>query len=131
MIKERRQFIRLRLRKPLKHMRFSLIGFDIQQAVLAETKDFSAGGVLFESKVPYVIGDIVRMEIEIPGWEKYKTEFYKSDHPSKSDPVVVLAKVVRVEILSANHFDIGVSFVGIDDGHQMALVKYIQQHNKS
>lgn len=45
---------------------------------------------------------------------------------STSDPLIVLASVVRVEALpDENRFDIGVCFSAIDDGHQWALMKYV------
>jgi len=37
-----------------------------------------------------------------------------------------LVKVIRAVPLKGGVYEIGASFVGIDDGHQMALAKYIK-----
>jgi hypothetical protein len=46
---------------------------------------------------------------------------------TKSEPVIVLVRVIRVFLKGAGAYEIGANFVGIDDGHQMALAKYIKQ----
>ncbi len=125
---EKRKFIRLRANHLTRHIKFKLPGVDLYPNNEAVSKDISAGGVLFLSDRAYEMGDILRMELHIPGWEKYKNEFFKLDRPTKTLPVLVLVKVVRVEALGNGKFDIGVSFVGIDDGHQEALSKYIAHH---
>jgi len=122
---EKRKFTRMRISRSVKHVKFHL-GSTSPSLLNALSKDLSAGGVLFESEIKYDTGDIVRMEIDLPGWEKYKPEFYKL-HLSKSDPVITLVKVTRVKPLGGGIYEIGASFVGIDDGHQMALAKYIKQ----
>ena len=95
--------------------------------VLAAFKDISAGGLLFECKRKYDIGNLLKLEIVIPGWEKFKSEFYKPDESSRSKPLIALASVVRVEMVKPGLYDIGVSFAGIDEGHQSALLQYIQR----
>ena len=39
----------------------------------------------------------MKLAISIRGWERYKNEFYKDDKTSRREPVVVLARVVRVQ----------------------------------
>ena len=121
---EQRKFVRIRISNSVKHVKFNL-GGNVVDTPVSLTKDLSAGGVLFESTRIYEIGDIIRLEIDVPGWEKFKPEFYKP-HLSKSEPVIVLVKVVRVVFKDIDVYDIAASFVGIDDGHQMALAKYIK-----
>lgn len=89
-------------------------------------KNYSGGGVLFESTIRYDIGDLLKLEIALPGWERFKNEFYKEDRLSRSDPVVVLASVVRVECMGPpSLFDVGVCFVGIDEDDRWAVIKQI------
>ncbi len=64
-----------------------------------QTKNFSSSGILFESPFALEIGSQVKVQISI---EKQK------------DPITVSAKVARVERFDS-HFDIGVSFLEIDD----------------
>jgi hypothetical protein len=124
---ERRKFIRIKKSNALKHVKFQLSG-GAGDALQSLSKDLSAGGILFESAVLYAIGDILRLEINVPGWEKFKPEFYKPGL-TKSEPLIVLVKVMRVERVGAGKHDIGCMFVGIDDGHQMALAKYLKQQS--
>ena len=44
---------------------------------------------------------------------------------------MVLATVVRVEIVGLGKYDIGAAFVGIDQGHQWALIKYVKEKVKA
>lgn len=93
------------------------------------TKNISGGGVLFSSSQSFEIGQILRLEISLSGWERFKTEFYKEDRLAHSKPIVVLATVVRVELIEENNYEIGVCFTGIDEGHKWALLKYIDNRS--
>jgi c-di-GMP-binding flagellar brake protein YcgR len=122
---ERRKYVRIKANRPIKHTRFALFAKDLVQDFEAMSKDISAGGVLFESQTLYAPGDLVRMEIDIPGWEKYKTEFIKPGKLSQSLPVSVLAKVIQAEIKAHGLYEIRAAFVGIDEDHQKALSKFL------
>ena len=124
-INEQRKFTRINRSASIKHVKFHL-GSDLKVPLRSLSKDISAGGILFDSAQFYDIGDIVRLEIDLPGWEKFKPEFYKPPL-GKSEPVIALVKVIRVFLKGVGAYEIGASFVGIDDGHQMALTKYIKQ----
>ena len=91
------------------------------------TKDLSEGGVLFEATEPFEIGDLLKLQLDVPGWQKYKLDFYKGDKPSGNEPLVALAKVVRIEDIGGGFFDIGVAFVALDSGHKIALKKYLEK----
>ena len=125
---EKRKFTRLKTSSPIMYVTFQL-GDNSSLGLRSMSKDLSAGGILFESAQFYDVGDIVRLEIDLPGWEKYKPEFYKP-HLSKSEPVIVLVKVRRIFLRGGGAYEIGASFVGIDDGHQMALTRYIKEQKK-
>ncbi len=125
---EKRKYVRLKANHLTRHIKFQIPGMDIYPTNNAESKDISAGGILFTSSHAYLVGDVVRMELHIPGWEKYAAQSSEEGRQESKLPVLVLAKVVRVEALGSGKFDIGVAFVGIDDGQQHALSKYITQH---
>ncbi len=97
----------------------------------AFTKSLSEGGILFESDQPFDIGVLLKLELDIPGWEKYKPEFYKGNVPSGRHPLVVLGKVVRIEDVGKGQFDIGVVFSAMDSGHKLALKKYLDVQAKA
>ena len=127
---EKRKFVRLKVNHLTRHIKFKLPGIDIYPNKDAESKDLSAGGLLFTTEYAYRLGDILRMEVHLPGWEKYKSDFFKTGSSTKGMPILVLVKVVRVQVLKDGNFDIGVSFVGIDEEHQLALIKYVEHQLK-
>jgi len=128
---ERRQYIRLPTTTILKCSAFGGHDFGIDEAIKksnAVVKNLSAGGVLFESTTSFTVGKLLRLEISVPGWERFKKEFYKEYETSHSQPVVVLATVVRVEMVDPKGiYDIGACFSAIDTGHQWAMMKYINR----
>lgn len=126
---ERRKYVRLDSRDVLKCKRFSMEDFlpgKTAGSIEAVAKNYNAGGLLFESSVLFNVGELLKIELAIPGWERYKSEFYKDGPTPEDGPLVVLATVVRVEIVDPDSkFDIGVSFSAIDAGHRNALLKFI------
>ncbi len=125
---ERRQFIRIDEEDLLVCEPFDPANFSgsIAKRIRTFTKSLSESGILFETNDPYAVGALLKLQIDIPGWEKYKLEFYKADVLSRHQPLVVLGKVVRVEDIGQGRFDIGVVFTAIDSGHRLALKKYLQ-----
>lgn len=126
MADERRKYLRVVSKRPIKHTKFRLFGKNSEKLTESITKNLSAGGILFESDVLYLPGDLVRMDIDIPGWEKYKTEFLKPGQINRNQPVTVLAKVIRVEIKFPRLYEVRAAFVGIDEDHQKALSKFFK-----
>ncbi len=132
---ERRRYVRLEQHHMLRHEKY-VLDMTGEQQMLQEgmIKNYSLGGTLFESKVKYNVGDILKLAISIQGWERYKNEFYKHDKTSRRKPVIVLARVVRVETvvppsrepMADSVHDIAVEFVGIDEGDRWTLMKHIK-----
>lgn len=125
---ERRRYVRLEQQHILRHEKY-VFGTTGNGEMLEEgmIKNYSLGGALFEAKVKYNVGDTLRLAIAIRGWERYKNEFYKDDKTSRREPVIVLARVVRVQtVISDSVHDIAVEFVGIDEGDRWTLLKHIK-----
>ena len=100
-----------------------------EQEMLQEgmVKNYSQRGALFEAKVKYNVGDVLKLAISIRGWERYKNEFYKDDKTSRGEPVIVLARVVRVQTIAPDSVhDIAVEFIGLDEGDHWSLMKHIK-----
>lgn len=128
---EKRKYIRIRAQHMLMHEKYILNPLDDEELVEGLLGNYSAGGVLFESKTKYNIGDLLKLEISIPGWEQFKNEFYKEDAITPSRPIIVLAKIIHVENIVVDElYDIGVCFVGIDENHRWALMKQIDAESK-
>jgi len=94
----------------------------------AHSKNLSAGGILFETTQIYNLGDTVRLEIDIPNWNRYNYEFYKPDKLLDQNSLVIIGQVIRVEDMGEARYEVGVSFHGMDEGHRLALQNYIK-HN--
>ncbi|RKY34957.1 MAG: hypothetical protein DRP78_05940 [Candidatus Omnitrophota bacterium] len=127
---EQRKYVRLSRQDILQYKRFTAKDFNLdapEDNIKSVTKNYSAGGALFETDTEFKIGDLLRIEITIPGWEKFKAEFYKEDDVTISKPLVVLTSVVRVKVICPGKFEIGVCFSAIDDGHKWAVMKYVNQ----
>ena len=129
---ERRRYLRLEQGHMLRHEKyvFDLTG---EHEILQEgvVKNYSLGGALFESKSQYNVGDILRLAVSIRGWERYRNEFYKQDKTSRLEPVIILARVVRVQtILPGGVHDTAVEFIGIDEGDRWSLMKHIKAQLK-
>ncbi|MFA5162462.1 MAG: PilZ domain-containing protein [Elusimicrobiales bacterium] len=77
------------------------------------TKNVSAGGLLFESRMPFAIGDRLDMEIKFHG-------------PDGGDErCSASGAVVRVERLDEWSYDIAVSFTEIDNIARWKLMKAV------
>lgn len=128
---DRRNYIRLELHHMLRHERYVFRPKDQKNFEQSVLKNYSSRGALFESKTKYDIGDVLKLEITIPGWQRYKNEFYNEEKILRTEPVIILAKVVRVEALAEEgQYDIGVEFAGIDEGDRWALIKQIKSETR-
>lgn len=93
----------------------------------ARSKNISAGGILIESPREHAIGELLRIEVTLNGFSKYRNgiwAFFKRSDDSFS----VSGTVVRVEKVSENIFFIGLSFTDISQRDRAAIEKYIHEH---
>lgn len=131
--KDRRKFVRLTEEDLIVCEPFEAGSFEHSKTgdkFYAFTKNLGEGGILFESDTFFEMGSLLKLEIDIPGWEKYKSEFNKSDGPCAQKPFVVLGKVVRIEDIGGGRFEIGAAFSAVDSGQKTALHKYVEQSGK-
>ena len=76
------------------------------------TKNISAGGLLFASDEPIVVGSILELTLELPVGE---------------EPIICLAKAVRVEEIKKNkNYDIAACFLDITGAQRSRLNKYVE-----
>jgi len=101
-----------------------------QAAREAMLRNISAEGIRFQSKEQYALGDVVKIELYLPGWEKFNPGFYKDDALLDQRPLVALGTVVRIELISSGTYEIGVYLSGVDEGHRWALREYIKNKLK-
>jgi len=94
------------------------------QAVMS---NLSAGGLLLKSEKNYGIGDVLHIEMTLPGWEK----FASAGAVAVSSPLLDLrGKVVRIEELADGMYEIGVRITGMDECRRVALERFIYEQVK-
>ena len=76
------------------------------------SKNLSAGGILFESKYPIYID--TKVQLRIPTG-------------IADEPLVVAGDVVRIEKFSSGKYDIGISFLGVNNAARSELSKCIRK----
>ena len=123
--KERRKYVRVNSDDIVRCEKYSIPRVAESERSKAVARNVSGGGILVESAKKYDIGEVLRLEIELPGWEKYKAEFYKPDQIAVSKPFVVIGTVVYCK-QKGSKYEIGVDFSGLDEGHRWALIKYLK-----
>ncbi len=78
------------------------------------SKNVSAGGLLLESKYYYPADTLLEIKLSIP---------------SISHSIKIIGEVVRSEEMKKNNtYNLGVSFVRIDEKGRDSLVKFIEDH---
>jgi len=123
---ERRKFIRVKSRNVIKCKKYELssLNKDIKSTM---SKNISAGGILIESNKKYTIGDVLTLELNLPGWRKFKSKFYEVIDRYDILPLKVVGVVVRVEIITDNLYDIGICYTVIKEQDRKVLDKYIHR----
>ena len=90
-----------------------VVGLNFKVGTLETTsKNLSAGGILFESEFPIDIDTKVQLQIPIDTAE---------------EPLVVAGDVVRIEKSNASKYDIGISFLGVDNAARNVLSRCIRE----
>ncbi|NOY23783.1 MAG: PilZ domain-containing protein [Acidobacteria bacterium] len=120
---ERRKFKRLPKSASLKVQVLAYKEQDAQDVTLY--KDLGGGGMLFESKVPYQKGILLKIQAMVPGWGGYIRNFKRTEDNEKH-ALVTVAEVVRVEAMEEKGFEVGVHFVNIYENDHRALIEYIE-----
>lgn len=126
-VKERRKYVRVLTNDIIKCERYEVPPPEKREKQEALMKNISAGGILFESREKFDIWDVLKLEINLPGWEKCRPVFQDKGVPYGSKPLVSLASVVRVEFIDKNLFDIGVYFKNMDDETWLTLLNYVDK----
>lgn len=89
--------------------------------------DLSAGGLLIETEENFSAGTVLKIEINLTGWQRYTHNFLKYFGSASRRPLVVLAEVVRCSSRTGEkNFEVAVRFTGIDQSHRQALSRFIK-----
>ena len=122
---DRRRFQRLERRDVIQVKEFSYP----ERGVFIEARiiDISGGGLQIETKQHFPENTVLKIEMNFTGWQKYTMGFLKHFGSAASRPLVVLADVVRCKsIVAGRKYEVAVTFSGIDETHQEALIRFIR-----
>ncbi|SHO51676.1 diguanylate cyclase [Desulfopila aestuarii] len=89
---EQRRFLRVKINRPIL---IKELGFEDHHVFSAESKDIGLGGILLENDTLLPLGSMHEMSIAVNGHD---------------DKLLLLGKVVRVEEITNQRFNIGLSF---------------------
>jgi len=95
------------------------------------TRNISAEGVLFEADQPYQVGDVVRLELNLPGWSSHVKELGFTSEMPEGDAQKIVGTVVRVELRGDGRYDVGVCFAEMAKNDRWALMSYIYENLES
>jgi|GEM_PF-7034590 len=91
---------------------------------LAEAAETRTGGFIFETGKAFSVGDIVRLDLSIPGWGDFLQRLrLKAGH--EGDRISVIGKIVLVELLTEDRYEAGVCFANIDSGRRELLLRHL------
>ena len=127
--RDKRKYIRLETNTILGHKKYNLKTGDQNSFEQSMMRNVSAEGALFRTQVKFALGDFIRMEINLRGWDKFKAEFLNPDESPGSESIAVLGKVVRVEAVDSDNYDVGVCFVAYDEKTKRTMIKYIKRES--
>jgi c-di-GMP-binding flagellar brake protein YcgR len=127
---ERRQFLRVAAEDVVLCEEYTIPPSN-DPPVEARISNLSAGGILIISNHAYTPGVVLRLSLRLPGWEKYKQEFFKAAAPSLSRPLTALGTIVRVDRIDSDMYELAVSLSGMDNGHRQAVDRYIRDRLSS
>ena len=100
----------------------SLEAKERQQAQAAHTR---SGGFIFASAELFNVGDLLRLELRIPGWGKFMAAQPRAGKAREDDKLDVLGKVTLAEMTLDGGYDIGVCFVNLDSGRRELLLRHL------
>ena len=124
---DRRKYLRVDSNYIIRCERYPLAKDDSIRLTPGITKNVSTGGILFESRAAFKIGDSLRIELRLPGWKDFVSELRKPGLEVESDTHYVIGTAVRVELVDESTYDVGVSFAEMDKNVRWALMKYIYE----
>ena len=91
--------------------------------------DISADGILFTSLVVFKTKQKLKLDLKLPGWDKFWEKLYKKKH-LQTDTYSMVAKVVRIVDIGDNVYQIAAHFISKNNAKQKALLKYIKENEK-
>ncbi len=121
---ERRQYRRVPLGASVsfQELRFGL-GAEASEAAY---RDVSGGGLLVGSSREVPLGALLKLQVDVPGWQPDVGRFGPAkDQPTR--PLVAVGQVVRVEQLEGGAYELGIKFLNAHPDDWAALQTFLDR----
>ena len=123
---ERRQFDRLERRDQIKVKEYTWPERGVFQE--ARIMDLSGGGLQIECRQFFPEQTLLKIEMNFTGWQRYTRSFLKHFGEAATQPLVVLAEVLRCKtVVPGVRYQVAVLFKGIDENQRQALERFIRE----
>ncbi len=83
--------------------------------------NLSAGGILIETNDEFQVGELIKLDILLPEWEKAKKEYSEIHHRDTSKSIKIIGKAVHVRRVTPKKHRLGVEYELIDKDQQSTL----------
>lgn len=130
-MEERRKFPRIDKNSTLE---YKTLDFPITEDgfLSSRIENISGNGLVFISGKKFEIGSILHLRVGLIGWHKEKNDFYKYDETAVSEPLLILARVVRItELKKSQSYEIGAEFINVSKEDHKAMISFIDKTVKS
>ena len=121
---DRRRFPRLCKSTTLRAQVLSYSNPQTQKEMIPCT-DVGDGGLRFRSPAGYPEGTLLKIEGTIPGWGR-NAGIHDGSAGNDDQPLVALARVVRVDTVGSAERDIAVQFLELQGGDHRTLLSLVQ-----
>lgn len=123
---ERRGYKRVHTSEIVNCKKYGMTTLTEERKATGVMRNIGAGGLLIQTQTRFDIGDVLKLQIKLPGWQRFDYSFYKADALSYPQQFVALGTVVRSTSFSLGRYDVAICLTGVDPGHQWALQEYVK-----
>jgi len=127
-VRERRLFRRIPMEADVAFQELSF-GKEAQK-IQTKYKDVSGGGLLLSSPLQCPLGTLLRLEIKVPGLNKFQNLHFEKTSQFDQRPLAAIGQVVRVEAIDDGGFELGVKFLNVYPDDLKALLALINSSDQ-
>lgn len=95
------------------------------EALEASYRDVSGGGLLLGSPREVPLGTLLKLQVEVPGWNPDAQRFGPAKEAS-GRPLVAVGQVVRLEHLDDGTYELGIKFLNVHPDDWAALAAFLE-----
>ena len=117
-----RRYVRILPKHIVECKKILVPGINDPEIAYCQIANLKANGLVIASKEKYEVDMLLRLKIDVSGWEECLRE---EKHNKFMAPIVAIVRIIFVELCIDGTYDIGMHLIGIRGNDQMGLVHYI------